>query len=1069
MAWIEGFTSSTEILKTIARNTCTIFKDAAGNLIPGKNWEMVFPSPLKYRTIKRVIQEVLSSRDYQLYNTAYNPIAQDRIVRIFREGTLVNPAEYTINYQAGSVFFTEIQRHIESVEGETAAADDNYQVYTLPHDEIIGASLTVYRDGSEVDPVEYIFNALEGKITFRFQQSDTAVITADYEYLGEPYELLMDYTYYTDVNEVTGEVLNTSDGIVFSTQNGNLTEGEVTVYRNQSYVSPSEYTIDRRNGNIIFHAFQSNVVSVADEMMSSTDYLVFSTAHKPMTFTDPIVVYREGMQVQPTEYLVDRVNGTITFQNVQRRIVQITQGLTTTTDYKIYAVAYSPVIPGSMIVYRNAELVSSMEYTINYESGTIAFDTQQQAEDVITVDYAYYGTPFNITINYSYFKDLVALQDVSLATTNYIVYSTGHHNVLAQNLVVKRDGIEVDPSEYTLNITDGTITFGEMQSPTAVITASFVFCPQINYIVADYSYYASLIDIMGEALVPVNNQLFYTSNRPVSTEHTLMVYKNDLLLEETEFTMDYQTGTVVVSEPVEATDRITIDYSYFTDGIEEAIAATVDRLVIKTTTTPVELTEEQRLQNMYSDERLNITSLTMYVEFMKPSRLINPETGTEYYKDHQLGLYVRAGANHHYVNVRMFDQWDSVLEEPIRATYDSAGRLLQPGAAVSPWSKLAWFRDWEEVPLAYVTESPSDDKQIGKGPLFRPVKFAAALSEIPIRYWMSVSNDRVIAVLMGEPSAGYQNYIMSFAYIGRIKPNESGVNDTYGNFALTTASSTVPCKITAPPTDRPIISSATLSTTSGQLLGQRTYYYRVAYMTPDGESAPSDWKNVKHTSSSNTGATTLEVELPDEAIGWKVYRYDVTTSTVSYPDELSRYKLLAIIDGAETTTYIDDGSVTPVTGESPAPQGRSQAGIIRDSKTGTIIQVNYPDNYGAGTATGVTDISMFRTRGGAYYQQHRAAYHTPEEFMTKVGFNPSGFTGKIYVSCISVVHPFDGYRGTLEDVVAVDATSLAPLDDLIVNKGEENEEVYKFFAINAPYSFITSGPNALYGLAIKKV
>jgi hypothetical protein len=244
-------------------------------------------------------------------------------------------------------------------------------------------------------------------------------------------------------------------------------------------------------------------------------------------------------------------------------------------------------------------------------------------------------------------------------------------------------------------------------------------------------------------------------------------------------------------------------------------------------------------------------------------------------------------------------------------------------------------------------------------------------------------------------------------------------------------------------------------------------------MTLDGESAPSDWKNVNHTSSSNTGATTLEVELPDEAIGWKVYRYDVAPDSygnfTSYPNDLSRYKLLAVIDGTETTTFIDDGSVTPVTGESPAPQGRSQAGIIRDSKTGAIIQVNYPDNYGAGTATGVTDISMFRTRGGAYYQQHRVAYHTPEEFMTKVGFNPSSFTGKIYVSCISVVHPFDGYRGMLEDVVAVDATSLAPLDDLIVNKGEENEEVYKFFAINAPYSFITSGPNALYGLAIKKV
>jgi hypothetical protein len=88
--------------------------------------------------------------------------------------------------------------------------------------------------------------------------------------------------------------------------------------------------------------------------------------------------------------------------------------------------------------------------------------------------------------------------------------------------------------------------------------------------------------------------------------------------------------------------------------------------------------------------------------------------------------------------------------------------------------------------------------------------------------------------------------------------------------------------------------------------------------------------------------------------------------------------------------------------------------------------------------------------------------------MTKIGFNPSSFTGKVYVSCISVVHPFDGYRGTLDGVVAVDGASLAPIDELVVNKGQPDEEVYKFFAINAPYSFISSSANSFYGIAIKK-
>jgi hypothetical protein len=1066
MAWIEGFTSSNEILKTIARNACTVFKDAAGELIPGKNWELIYPSPQKYRSIRRVLQEVLESKNYLLYNTSRKPIVPNRVVRVFRNGSLVSSTEYTVDYQNGTILFKEPQRMRAAVENVSLQTTD-YRTYDLGNTEIIASTLKVFRNGAEVDPAEYMLDAKNGKVTFRLYQDESASITASYEYLSEPYMITADYTCYSNAVAVTGEVLKSTDGVNFSTQNGSLVSADLLkVYRNGAYVSPSEYAVDLANGTITFNAVQSNVSFVLGEALSSTDYKVYTVSNKPMTFEDEVVVYRDGNVVSPSEYTVDRINGKITFNNIQRRIVSVTQEVASTQDNKIYTVAGSPIVPGTVIVYRDSQPVDTSEYTVDASNSRIVFNTAQDPSAVITVDYSYYGTPYAITADYYYYEAVVSLQDVVLTTTNYITYSTGVKNVLPQNLVVKRNGQEVPQDEYTLDIQNGNIVFNTIQDTSAVITASFVFCPRMDYITADYTYYASVEDVLNEELVPVNNQLFKTANKPISAEHTLTVYLNGQAVDAGEYKVIYEDGTVVFNQSVDILDQATIDYSYYTNGIEEAIAAIKDRLVLKTTTTPVELTDEQKLQNLYSDERLNMTSLTMYVEFYKPERLINPETSTEYYKD-VTGLYLRTGGNNHYVNVRMFDQWDAVTEQPVPSLYNSSGKLISAEAAVSPWSKLAWFRDWEEVPLAYGTKDTTDDNQLAKGSLFRPVELPSGLGEIPIRYWMSITNDRIIGVFMGEPSVSYNNYIMGFAYIGRIKPYEGGINDTFGNFALTTTSSTVPCKIAKPPAGKPRITSLTLNSTGGQLW-KAAYYYVVTYITPNGESAPSDYKYVLYSGNSNTAAVTIEVELPDEATGWKIYRYQGGTSTqYNYPNDLSRYKLLAVISDAETTTYVDDGSVTPVN-ESPAPQGRSVAGIVRDSKTGMVIKVNYPDDYGSGTATGVTDISMYRTRGGAYYQQHRAAFHTPEEFMTKVGFNPSSFTGKVYVSYISVVHPFDGYRGTLDGVVAVDGTSLAPIDELVVNKGQPDEEVYKFFAINAPYSFISSSANSFYGIAIKK-
>jgi len=1070
MAWVEGFTSSNEILKTIARNLCTLYRDNSGNIMPDKNWQLVYPNPVKHRSVRRVTQEVLESIDYQMYKLANGPVVRESGITVFRDGALVASGEYSFDAAAGQVLFKTYQRKVESVIDEALTLGANNIDLQLAHGDILVNTLNVYRNDQLVEPIEYIVDGETGLIRFRALQNASDVFKASYDYLGDPYAITADYTYFSDIKSVTGEALVTSDGLAFAARNGNFVyDQEPTVYSNGTFVTPTEYTVDRRNGIITFSVSQSNVAYASSEDLASTDYITFSTTHKPITFEAQVNVYRDGNLVNPADYTLNRTNGTITFNTIQRRTVSIVQEVMTTQDYLTYKTSYTPLVPGSVVVYRNSSVVSSSEYLVNYQQGTVTFNAAQNASDQITVDYRYYGTPYRITADYAYYKNIVTLQNVTLQTTNYIIYSTGQQNVLAQSMTVKRNDTAVDPSEYTVDAQNGLIIFNTAQSASDVIKASFSFCPRINYITADYSYYGTIINVTNETLTPVNNQVYNTTHDNLIAEYGVVVYKNGAVVNSDQYTVDYAFGMIVMNQPVESTDQLTVDYNYYTDGLEEAIAATKERLVVKTTTTPVQLTEEQILQNLYQDERLNVTSITMYVEFYKPERLVNPELGMEYYKDAD-GMYIRTDLNHHYVNVRMFDSWDPVTEMPTPSVYDTSGRLLVRGAAVSPWSKFAWFRDWEEAPVSFVNRNLNDDSKIASGSLLVQTKVPFGLDEIPIRHFVSVNNDRAIITLMGEPSIDPNNYLLSMAYIGRIKPHEDSVNDTFGNFAITVSSSTIPCRIGKAPAGKPEITSCVASPSGGSL-GFNMYGYAVTFVTAEGESKPSDIKYVTTQNNNNTSSIKLTVNIPDGALAYKIYRcsiYPYDYNSLAFVNTISNYRLIAIISDPSATEFIDDGSYV-VINESPPPNGAPVQGVRRDPKTGVVLQVNYPDNFGQGTANGVTDICMYRTRGGAYYQQHRVEYHAHEETMTKVGFNPSNYTGKIHVSCISVVHPlFDGQRGTLDDMVAVNATGLAPIDELVMNKGKPNEEMYKFFAINAPYSFLTAGPNSFYGVAVKK-
>lgn len=1058
MAWVEGYTNSREIVKKLAEVFCTTYKASDGSLLPGKNWELVYPNPDKYRILTRVTREVLMSTNYYAFTTAHGLLAGTPSV--YRNGAVVNPAEYAVDQINGVVLFSELQKEKLPVTGEVPTTSD-YITYQLANSDLVAGSVMVYRNGTVVDSVEYTVDHANGRVTFRAEQNPLATITADYQYYGAPYVITADYTYYDGVTAVTNELLATNDGFTYTLKHGQLSlTVSPTVYRNGVAVDPAEYVVDRLQGTVQFELLQSNVANEEVEL-TTEDYLVYTAPHAPFVWGQLVTVYRNGQEVGSSEYSVNTREGKVTFAVVQKEVVHVVNEVLTTTDHTVFATANSPIIAGTLVVYRNNQVVSTNEYTADLTTGLITFAAAQAPEDVITAYYSHYGNPYTITAAYGYYKQAIPVADEVATAVNSTTYQVANPYLAADSVTVKRDGVAVDPGEYTVNLDAGTITFAAAQTPGSLITVSYSYYSVLDRITADYEYYQSLIAVTGETLTAPTNQLYRAKNRPIDSASELTVYVDGTATQQTNYTVNWANGTVFFTTPLTETNEVTLDYSYYSSGLEEALKVITDRAVVKTTTTPVELTPEQIAQNKLVDERLNVTSLTMYVEFFKPTRLVNPEDSTEYYKD-ATGAYLRTDANEHFLQIRCFDRWDPVAEKPTETIKDASGNVVRYGAYVSEWAKLAWFRDWEEA-----TVSQSGTYK----PLLQQIKLPTMVTGVPIQFWLNINNDRAILFVLGEPTIDTRNYLLSNAYIGRIKPCPEGVNDTYGNFALTAGSSTVPARTGQPPTEIPAITSAVAETTGGGLRTGTyypTYYgYILTYLTAGGESRPSAHKVTSLPANTELGKITLTFSLPKDAIGWRLYRCTYTGWLSSgYFSTLNNYKVLFASTNPAETTFVDDGSLQPGT-DSPPPNGRALVGVVRDPVSNAILTVYYPTTYGTETGTGVTDIAMYRTRSGACFQKHNITLNTTDEFMTKVGFNPSRWTSKIHLTPVGVVHTFDGYRGTLDDVYAVDSTGLALGDELVVNKDTANEETYKYFPINAPYSVYTNSANCFVGLAVK--
>ncbi|MGG4455798.1 hypothetical protein [Brevibacillus porteri] len=144
---------------------------------------------------------------------------------------------------------------------------------------------------------------------------------------------------------------------------------------------------------------------------------------------------------------------------------------------------------------------------------------------------------------------------------------------------------------------------------------------------------------------------------------------------------------------------------------------------------------------------------------------------------------------------------------------------------------------------------------------------------------------------------------------------------------------------------------------------------------------------------------------------------------------------------------------------------------------------NY-SGWGRYTSNGMYSFSMLQTRSSVYFQAYYPAFITqlpkydgvgtlPPELSKMVleanGFQSSKWTKKYHASPIYLVHQFEGYRGYLDSVVAIEDHNLINKDELVVDTEEPKDpkdpaagtwtEVYKFFRINTPVNFFKYSPN----------
>ena len=472
--------------------------------------------------------------------------------------------------------------------------------------------------------------------------------------------------------------------------------------------------------------------------------------------------------------------------------------------------------------------------------------------------------------------------------------------------------------------------------------------------------------------------------------------------------------------------------------------------------------------------------------------------------------------NNHYCLVRMFDNPSEDFSGPEPNIEDSDGNVTVTNSHTSPWSKLSWYQDFEEVMMDNIDEDISVTS-ISDGTLYVPLETAGLSSDTRISYWINTNNDRFSLIVMGNPALDYERdrHLISSCYIGRIDSFEHSINDVSGNFALYTSSSTTPCKtemttnITQYHINRKFDNGMFLTNPTHFIVDEDPDNFPNSKTDPDGFEDSYEGNiqaYIKHCT--DIGGKYPWTNLTN--LGFITFYINITGNKFFNEDEAPRYMVLNSSNKPIQLGTQKDGTpiyyrpvanYRPIYGANDSrtndiavyivpieniPEGATvyfnfgyheekfiiTSGISRDA-FGNVIGIDTIDTYGKNTSDGVTSVSMYHTRSKAFYQKHHFLFATTEEYMSKVLYGKSSYTGEYYADRIKITHGNDGPRGILSDVLVIDSSSLYPKDELVINKDfeknpEDLEETFTYFPVTAPFSPLSDGPNSRYGIALKK-
>jgi hypothetical protein len=197
-------------------------------------------------------------------------------------------------------------------------------------------------------------------------------------------------------------------------------------------------------------------------------------------------------------------------------------------------------------------------------------------------------------------------------------------------------------------------------------------------------------------------------------------------------------------------------------------------------------------------------------------------------------------------------------------------------------------------------------------------------------------------------------------------------------------------------------------------------------------------------------------------------------------------KLALVIVGDPAVNFTDyrksflyAGAINPFTYNMDDTDGNVllTAGAVTVEPT-TALNGYYSGQY---TSFGNTTMQMLGTKSGIKFQRHYPAFITQAPATANAftgsgvdllaqGFQQSNWTKRYHLSPCYVVHPYDGYRGQLGEVIAVTKHNILHLDELVVTVTGKtwDEEVYVFFDHNTEQNFMNHSANIKMGVAILK-